>query len=299
MKFYLDERQDKSGAFLRTLAEHGYERVARWQDGARFMLRNMDTRWQDLWAARRAGVRVFLHPHAVRMCCFWDGLYPVWPHTRCNFATSIGQKMVMEAYRYPIPVEVVGWPYTEIRPFEKTSGDKVLFAPIHPNARGIGLTTEDKQTNLRAFEILKGMKVDLVVRYGRDLRRNGLKRDASVQYQEAKLMIEDSIQAIEQADVVIAHQTFAWLAVALGKPTIMMSENEAPHNVKRAVRSWPKYRKILQYPLDILNCKDPRALIEQACTSDEKIKVWRERFIGEPFDAQHFIARLEAYLHGK
>lgn len=299
-RFAFDERQDKAGAFLQALEAHGYERVPRWQDGAGFMFRNLDTHWEDLEAARAAGVRMFLHPHAVRMCCFWDGLYSIWPHTACNFAPGIGHKMVMQAYRYPIPVEVVGWPYSEVRLFQPTSGERVLFAPIHPNLKGRRLTTQDKATNRQAFDVLRKLKVQLKVRYFHALQHNGLDPEPApgVEYEQAELKISDSIGAIEQADVVIAHQTFAWLAVALGKPTLMMNEHLPPHNIRRPVRSWPKYQKILQYPLDLLHCKNPREEMAEACRSDERIRLWRERFIGQPFDGGRFVETLERYLNG-
>jgi len=33
-----------------------------------------------------------------------------------------------------------------------------------------------------------------------------------------------------------------------------------------------------------------------ACTTDEPIREWKQRFIGKPFNQKNFVQRLESYL---
>ena len=106
---------------------------------------------------------------------------------------------------------------------------------------------------------------------------------------------------IDAADVVVGHQTFAYIAVARGVPTVMMAEWEAPtygntpDTLIRA-RDWDSYRHLMMYPLDILAEEDTPALLERVIRSDCEIAEWRARMIGQPFDGDCFVELLEKYL---
>jgi len=98
---------------------------------------------------------------------------------------------------------------------------------------------------------------------------------------------------------VIGHQTFAYLAVARGKPTLMMREDLPPHTVSHGqtvyAQSWEKYADLMMYPLDIL-AGEPAELIRRACQGDAAAAAWRERFVSTPWDAKKFVTILESYL---
>lgn len=105
---------------------------------------------------------------------------------------------------------------------------------------------------------------------------------------------------MDAADVVVSHQTFAWMAVALGKPTVMMGEDVPPRSGNSDagfcyVKHWDDYKADLMFPLDILN-GDPEEIIAKAAAGDPAVEEWKARLIGEPFDGPAFVEKLESYL---
>jgi len=107
---------------------------------------------------------------------------------------------------------------------------------------------------------------------------------------------------IDKVDVVVSHQTFAYMAVARGIPTVMMAEYMPTHTVKsddgyELAKQWDKYADRLMYPLDILNCPDPLMLMHQACRDDSMIADWRERLIGKQFEPDTLWDKIKEYVH--
>jgi hypothetical protein len=137
------------------------------------------------------------------------------------------------------------------------------------------------------------------VRYLHAIEENGLQYQDGVTYYRGAP--DQSTADIDAADLVIGHQTFAYLAVARGKPTLMMGENIPPRSGNsdsnyHYVKHWEAYKDLLMYPLDILKTRSVDKLIEKAVSSDAEIQRWREMFIGQPFDKKLFVEKLEAYL---
>jgi hypothetical protein len=114
--------------------------------------------------------------------------------------------------------------------------------------------------------------------------------------------MDQNYEQIDNVDVVIGHQTFAWLAVARGVPTVMMAERDLPTHVQprtkpiQFVKHWYKYVDLIAYPLDILECTDTLGLLRRVVTTDEDIRDWRRRMIGYPFRPDRFLGALEKYL---
>jgi hypothetical protein len=199
------------------------------------------------------------------------------------------------------PIHPVGWTYCKIRSFQPCKNPrKVLFAPIHVNGNGF-LTPRETETNKETFRRLVALlpKIQLVVRYLHRLEWNGLWRVPGVKYIKGRP--DQSTREIDQADVVVAHQNMGYLAVARGKPLLMMAENLVPisgsseRNVK-TVASWDKYKHELMFPHDILAGDDTMKLIRAACRPDVKVEHWKKKFIGKPFDPEKFITILRRYL---
>lgn len=296
--------QGKENAYVNALRKAGYKRsVENMMRHVKFVLADMDNglRRDKLDTFHRYRLPVFLYPHAARPQIVWDGIWEPWPHIKCNFVPAPGHKEVMERYGYEYPVEVTGWTYCDLKPFKPVKEIKtILFGPIHPSARG-WFADEDLQANKDTFKVLlkfcRENKIRLTVRYIQELKRNGLERVSGVTYIQGRPDL--TIREIDKADVIVGHQTFAYLGIARGKPTLMMREDIPPHTVYHGqteyVRSWEKYADIMQYPLDIL-AGDPAGDIEKACKGTKEVKAWADRFINHPFDAKHFVERLESYL---
>jgi hypothetical protein len=302
--FLFRGHQGKERAYLQALKKAGYK--ASVQDrmrGVKFVIYDMDggMRLPKLERYHKRGVPIFMYPHAARPQIIWDGIWEIQPFTTANFVPAPGHKEVMERYGYPIPIEVTGWSYCDILPFQPIEKPvNILFGPIHPSASG-WMCAEDLEANQRTHKLLikycRASGSKLTVRHIRDLKNNGLEKVAGVTYIQGRPDL--AVKEIDQADVVIGHQTFAYLAVARGKPTLMMREDLPPHTVSHGqtvwVKSWEKYADIMMYPLDIL-AGDTAELIQKACRGDALAAAWRERFIHAPFDPKYFVERLESYL---
>jgi hypothetical protein len=297
-KFKMFMRQDKGEEFERALVQAGYESSHDWRH-ANFILADHDQRG-DIRRMQRDNKKFFIHPHSARSFVLWDGILPTTSFVQCNFVFAPGAKKVMQLYGYRRPIEVVGWTYCPIKPFTPSKEVKrVLFAPIHPNrgvdAKGRHLMHIDVELNRMTYEVLCSLPIELTVRYGGDLQDNGLKEKPGVNFEAADMTMLGALRAMEGYDVIIGHQTFAYLAIASGIPTVMFGEETMPHSMHVAVRSWQRYKNLLMFPLDILN-GDPMSVLEQAASSDEKIQLWKEDFIGVPFEPTKFVQTLEKYL---
>jgi hypothetical protein len=305
LKFFLYRgHQGKEQAYVQALKKAGYRAsVQNQMRGLKFILYDMDGGWRTASLDRyyKRGLRIFMYPHAARPQIIWDGIWAVWPHTSCNFVPGPGHKEVMERYGYPLPIEVTGWTYCEILPFQPVEKPKnILFGPIHPSASG-WMCQEDQDANQRThkklIEYCRATGAHLTVRHIREIKNNGLEKVAGVTYIQGRPDL--AIKEIDAADVVIGHQTFAYLAIARGKPTLMMREDIPPHTVSHGqtvyVKSWEKYADLMMYPIDIL-AGDTAELIQLACKGSEKVTAWRKRFIDIPFEPKKFVAKLESYL---
>src|SRR4030042_1386583 len=253
-KFFLySSHQGKEMAYIRALKKSGYRpSIQDRMRGIKFVLFDMDGghRTDRLERYHKRGVPIFLYPHAARPQIIWDGIWEVWPYTTCIFVPSPGHKEVMRRYGHPLPIEVTGWTYCGILPFKAVEKPmNILFGPIHPSASG-WICQEDKEINQQVFKKLfaycRESGAHLTVRHIRKLENNGLIRVSGVNYVQGRPDL--TIREIDQADVVIGHQTFAYLAIARGKPTLMMREDLPPHTVWHGktqwVSSWAKYDDI-------------------------------------------------------
>lgn len=308
--FSVWESQDKAKPFIDALVSAGYDyiptpditnRANIYEPRADILLIDYEhpNRNYVLEQADRKGVAIFVYPHSARTSWLWDGLYAPWPSLRCNFVFGEGNRKMMRAYGYSKPIEVVGWAYSPVKPFKFTSGVRVLFAPIHPNRKKGNVCEEYVKSNARAFEKLLSLvpDIELRVRYGRSIAENGLWQDEHVsEWEPAEYTRESTMQSIARADLVVAHDTFAYISVALGKPTLMFAENVQTRDEHLQLsHSFETYKHILCYPLDLNQAKDPRQLVQRAAATDADIAEWRADFIGNPFDGTRFAELVECY----
>ncbi len=302
--FFCFNHQGKADAYINALTMRGWTQV---KDPGRayFILSDADVhaRFKTLQSYHRRKVKIFLYPHAARPNIFWD--FPgisFAPFVCAHFVATDGHAEIMRAYGVPYNLQVIGWHLCPPLPFRpRDQVRRILYAPIHPNSNGF-LCRLDRELNMLTFKKLLSLVNDgvtLTVRYIRELQQNGLWKAGGVNYIQGQLDL--SYQEIDQADLVIGHQTFAYMAVARGVPTLMMGEWHAPRwggteEKLATVRSWEKYKDLLMYPLDILAEEDTPALLERAIRSDCDIADWRDRLIGRPFEPHRFVDVLEGCL---
>jgi hypothetical protein len=304
MKFYYYDHQGKGKAFHDVLIRHGWT-MTRKEEEAEFAFVDTEiNRREQFERFNKQGKPIFIYPHAARpdLLPDFDG-YEASPFVTAHFVSARGHAEIMDAYGYPSPMPVVGWTLCSLKPFSpRKKAFKVLFAPIHSSRNGT-MSTIDKEINIQTFKILHDLvkqgKIDLTVRYLYNLKYTGLEFVDDIAF--IKGNPDHSTVMIDVADVVVSHQTFAHLSVARGVPTVMMGENRIPRytlstGLHTLVRSWEKYKNLLMYPLDILCADDPYALLVEATQSDEKIKDWLNRMIGDPFDGEYFYQYIMEHL---
>jgi len=228
-----------------------------------------------------------------------------WPYTKASFVIAEGHAEVLRRIDYPCPIEVVGWTYTEIKKFQPSKPDgklKVLFAPIHPLGN-VHLIEIDREINRQVFTRLLNMpEVDLTVRYIGRMEENKLWPTRKAKFIHGQP--DGTTDEIERADVIISAFTHAYMAVALGKPLIMMGERTRPHAGNHLWtgwgEQWEKYKDYMEFPYNICDVLDDpnKALkmMNRAMDGSIKLEKWKKLFIGEPFNGDYFVDRLESYL---
>ena len=299
------DHQNKSLAYREALAKAGYFFVDRFLvQGLRFILADADWREDMMRDAAELDTPVFLYPHAARPMVQYDGCVEPKP-VRCMFTQAPEGKRIMGKIGYPYPVEVSGWAFSEVRPFAPVDEiGRILFAPIHPNANGY-LNKVDKELNRRTYQRLFDYcgkyDIELSIRYIGTADQCGLGDVPAGDFVEwHKGKKNNTTYDMETADVVVAHQTFAYISVALGIPTVMMGEDVPPRTGNTDagfcyVKHWDDYKAELMYPLDVLNGA-AEDVIGEACVGSSAVEDWKSRLIGEPFDGPAFVKTLEAYL---
>lgn len=247
---------------------------------------------------QRHGAKVFLYSHGADAFLGWDGIWEPQPLDG-YLAMAEGTKEIMSRFSkpYPNPVHVIGWHYCEMLPFQPVQNIKrVLFAPHHPHSSGY-LHPVFKEMNRRVLsELAEGRdKYHLTVRHLRAAEENGLDWYEGVEYIQAQP--DNKPTHIDEADLVVSIGTFAQLAIARGKPTIMYGQDVCPHEAYNPehcieVASWNNYRDYMRYPFEWDEVTD----LETVCTTP--VDAWRKTFLGEPFQPRQFTDLLERLVLG-
>ncbi|MGE0308374.1 MAG: hypothetical protein AB7N61_23945 [Acidimicrobiia bacterium] len=240
-----------------------------------------------------------IYPHGPGLITHNDGIWRVHPRVEANFVIGSGVAEAMLAMGYPIPLIVIGWPFVEQRPFAPTAGRRVLFAPTHPDPLGYN-STDRKQATAAVLDRLVEAGFDVTVRHLGSMRSNGLRYIEGVEYHQAgvvgavsRTMVED----IDAADVVISTSSFAFNAVARGKPVVWYLGRDWEQYWRYpgqplVTRTWPRYAELLRYPYEA-EAPDLARTVARACAGGPELDEWRQRFIGEPFDGPRFAADVE------
>lgn len=301
--FLCFNHQGKGEPFIRALQKkYRYLPGTLYHKDLGFVLTDNDVlnRRVKLENLRRAGIKkFFVYPHAARPSLV-SAFYETWPHTTVQFVVNGHHAEVMRRLGHVGKLESVGWSLCPIVEFKPRSIVKnVLFAPIHPRNSAI-----DKKLNQavldKLYPLARAGAIRLTVRYLEPFEGNGIIRyENHVDYRPGT--VAPSYTMIDESDVVIAHQTYAYIAVARGVPTLMMGEDFPPHIEYRdgkrlEARGWQDYKDLIIYPLDILNEDDTLSMMAKAAASDQAIKTWRDRMIGDQFDDNKFITILDKYL---
>lgn len=299
MNFYVCNHQHKGKPFFDALKSQGHKPVARIADISLFdrdiYIQTPNHVLAQVQLQIDRGSLILIYPHSALPPWWYDGLIKIQPYVTCVFVVGEGQKEAMKIIEPSARVEVSGWPWSQVKKFQKPEKLKrILFAPIHPS--GGRLRPEAVAANKAIFNNLKRVArrtgCEIVVRYLSDLERQGLHPYSRFEW--IKGVPNGSTKEIDEADVVIGEGTFLYMAVARGKPVIginqhlpvranKMCEKYTPHN-------WDKYGPDLAYPINF----EPGKLqekIDQAIECEQT--EWRKRFIGDSMDPFKFSKLVE------
>lgn len=307
--FRMAHHQNKENAFKTALLNRGWHETAyRFSQFVTFGLFDGDWRKGTAGPDGMDGKPWFLYPHAARPMIQYDGCVKPREDCRTMFVSAPAGVHLMKEIGYPCEVVEVGWSLTPIkRFFPRATVERITFAPIHPNGNGY-LHAVDKDLNRKAYAklakyVAEHEDVTVTVRYCHDIDFNGLgeeyrREDPGIVWKQANP--DGSTDDITKADLVVAHQTFAYMSVALGVPTVMIGEDVPPRSGNSEngfcyVEHWEDYAEYMMFPLDILQ-GDTDEVIQTAITGSEAVEDWKSRFIGQPFRPDYFVDQIEERL---
>lgn len=307
--FMCFNHQNKAAKFLDALNHGGKYQLmdcATRYRGVKFVLTDTDIlgRRNKLESIRQKGVgRFFIYPHAARPDLVND-VYPEWVWTTAHFVVTETHAEVMRKFGYSRPLVPVGWSLCPQKTFRaRLQPYRVLFAPIHPRCSEI-----DQKVNREVFKRLeklaKAGDIHLTIRFIRSLPESGLERVEHPNIEYTPGAMNQGYDQIDNADVVIAHQTFMYLSVARGVPTIAIATDMPTHIQMRRhavewAKNWRSYIHLMRFPYDILDCPDRNAtlnMLNAVIRENELVADWRRRLIGSPFRKDRFIRKLEEFL---
>lgn len=307
------EHQHKGKALVQTLTRNGWRKTARLRStgkpAPRFALIDNNTHGRggigerpSLAMYREFGVPIILYPHAARPPLWWD-IFGAYPFAACQLVPSAGHERVLRKMGFKSPVEVIGWYYSAVNSFRpRPRATRVLFAPTHPNANG-WLNATDMELNAEAFRLLLDLVpgIELRVRHVHTLDANGLWEVPYIDYVRGSTRSGSLVDA-DWADVVVSTQTFAFMCIARGVPTVMYGEDLDPRfgnslESFTTVSRWSRYKDDVMYPVDLFNArKDPLSLLQTTARGFTDAQAeWKSRMIGSPYSPQKFLRALSTY----
>jgi hypothetical protein len=116
---------------------------------------------------------------------------------------------------------------------------------------------------------------------------NGLWPAYGVEFSRAH--IDTMLPDIEDADIVISCGTFARLAIAMGKPTIMYDGDLVyMDGHRRPAMTWDKYKDLIYYPYQLFHNGKFHGIDIECLETEAGILDWKYLFIGEKFTDEIF-----------
>ena len=254
--------------------------------------------------AYKNGAEIVVYSHGAPVITAYDGIWTPSDKIAVYLAQSSGQKEIMQKYGYPHPIEVVGWHFCKQKTFKPTEIKRVLFAPFHPHSNGY-MMPEMRDLNNQVFRRLKSHEYDLTICHVGSTRDNNIRAYPEINYVQSDMSVASAVKLIDEHDLVVSYcGTFASLAIARGKPTVMFGQDIRPFDgysdeTLRRVESWESYRDLTRYPYDISNKKTKAARFLLEFASKIEAKDWRSRFIGRQIDEKCLIGALNKVMENK
>lgn len=245
----------------------------------------------DLYA--NMGAKIVTYPEGSGLYAYWDGIREPYRVDAC-LVIADGYKATMDAWNLNVPIHSIGWLWSDIKDFTPTTGNKVLFAPIHPDGFGV-LEPGDIVWNRTVYErLIRIPNIELTVRYLGMLAQNGLWTMPKVTFKRG--VYNNANDDIEAHDLIVSSGTFAAKAIAMGKPTVTFPVPSG-ETIYRYAKHYEDYREFMKFPLEISNPDDLSQAMQHARSYND-LQEWKDNWIGKPFDADNLDKILRGVLNG-
>lgn len=299
MRFACFDHGGKSFYLVQQLLAAGHTSAERLED-TDIALLDCDWPWAGnrpglIQAATDAGAKVVLYPHGGMPTVFnYDGIAEPHPGVSMRLEHGTGSLDIAAAFGMngELRQQATGWLYCPTEPFAPADTPRrVLFAPMHPNIEAATAATNGRDIapalNQQVYRDLLALDLDeLVVSVVGPPHMSGLwphPRAKLVQNKAMSLVASHELLVASKCDAVVAAGTFAALAVALGKPTVMLGQGDWSDyvgGVYRRADHADAYQDLARYPLDVGD-GDLGELLARACAGDAAAAEWRARFVGD------------------
>ena len=100
---------------------------------------------------------------------------------------------------------------------------------------------------------------------------------------------------IEQADLVLSCGTAGCVAVAMGKPTVFITELGKARSFPRDTLHPDLYDHLLRFPLHAEDMSIEE-ILDVRKAQNSKVEYWKQRIIGGNFDAKKFLDVVGEYV---
>lgn len=298
MKYYLKYHQKKHEFIKRALDQQGWKQTrqnpdfmffdrVQYLNGKKFAFYEIS---KDVKATR------LIFPHSASPPWWYDGILPVPENVDAILTFGEAQAEATRTF-VDVPVHAIGWAWGKVSKFKPVEEPtKILFAPIHPNSKGMG--DSRARLNRKVLEALLELpeKYEIEVRHVGHLERQGLFRNRRVSYSSGNT--DNKTHNIKRADVVIAEGTFMHLSVAMGKPTIGLYQdtlyNDTPEKIyPQTLADW---RHWVEYPVNFGSAPLEELIL---FVSQNEQTEWREDNIGKAFTPKKFVQLLKKVQDGR
>jgi hypothetical protein len=296
MKYWMFEHQDKGQAFKEAFDQKGWEKVSDVRNSDAVII-DFDWHWHtEITQAFELDIPIFQYIHSPSSWVYYDGLLMPSEKVTHRFSITDASRHMMRVLGVPGPITSVGFPYAKLGKFERTIGEKVLFAPLHPDG-DLYLDDDLKQENSQTFKALLDAGAQITVSCYGGAENCGLWINDRVKYLRSPLSIQNMLQMIRVNDLVVADETPLYLAVAVGKPAIGLAGRLHPHQIGHPdliLKTWPDYKDDYIYPIQAGDFNMSEMI--KYVTRNNVAKFWRDEWIGHDFNELLALDIIEGYV---
>lgn len=300
-KFFAVKRLDTASSFVNALLHAGYVEVpnAKQADFVLYDKESSSLARQAKMESQIVDKPVFIYPHTPYSFWFWDGIVKPRRCT-CNFVVGDAAAKSMQTYGYPYRVEAVGFPRCEVKPFTPTTGKHLIYSSSRLQGKGGKMYGAERNASIQVMRWLVQNKKffdTVTICYQFSIQKNGMNsfQEDGFIYRSSGEQVEmgaaNTLRQLQGADIVISCNTFAYISIAQGHPTVMYPI----HKTVNRLAHFDLYRQWYDFPLDLYSM-DGADVLALRDKPNEQVEEWKRMNIGTSFDAEKFISIVKEFI---